>query len=151
MMSRGCARDMSRSYVPKALREQIAAEARHRCGYCLTSSNITGTPMEVDHIIPESLGGPTARENLWLACSMCNDHKGNRIAAPDPHTGEMLRIFDPRRQVWHDHFGWSTEGDLVVGKTPTGRATIAAVRLNRAELVEARRGWIIVGWHPPRD
>jgi hypothetical protein len=85
---------MSRSHVSRALREQITAEARHRCGYCLTSSSITGTPMEVDHIIPESLGGLTVRENLWLACSMCNDHKGNRIAAPDPHTGEILRIFD---------------------------------------------------------
>ncbi|MBU0677986.1 MAG: HNH endonuclease, partial [Verrucomicrobia bacterium] len=69
---------MSRSYIPKALREQVAADARHRCGYCLTSSNIIGTPMEIDHIIPESLGGLTIRENLWLACSMCNDHKGTR-------------------------------------------------------------------------
>jgi hypothetical protein len=71
-------------------------------------------------------------EALWRAARTC--------LAPDPHTGEMVRIFDPRRQVWPDHFGWSTEGDLIMGKTPTGRATIAAVRLNRAELVEARRG-----------
>lgn len=142
---------MSGSRVPRALRQQIAAEARHRCGYCLTSSSITGTPMEIDHIVPESLGGPTVRENLWLACSMCNDHKSNRIAAPDPHSGEIVRIFDPRRQVWSDHFEWSTEADLIVGKTPTGRATIVAVRLNRAEVVEARRGWVIARWHPPKD
>ncbi|XXT83601.1 HNH endonuclease signature motif containing protein [Sorangium sp. So ce726] len=77
--------------------------------------------MEIDHIIPESLGGPTARENLWLACSMCNDHNGNRIAAPDPHTGEVVRLFNPRQQVWLDHFGWNTEGSLIIGKTPTGR------------------------------
>jgi hypothetical protein len=82
---------------------------------------------------------------------MCNDHKGNRIAAPDPHSGEIVRLFDPRRQTWSDHFSWSTEGDLILGNTPTGRATIAAVRLNRAELVEARRGWVIAGWHPPKD
>ena len=90
---------MGRSYIARRLREQIAREARQRCGYCLTSARITGTPMEVDHIVPESLGGPTVRENLWLACSMCNDHKGNRIAAPDPSTGEVVRLFDPRRQV----------------------------------------------------
>lgn len=142
---------MSRSHIAKALRDQITKEARHRCGYCLTSARITGAPMEVDHIVPESLGGPTIRGNLWLACSMCNDHKGNRIAAPDPLTGEMVRLFDPRQQVWSDHFRWNTEGDLVVGMTPTGRATIAAIRLNRAEIVEARRGWVIAGWHPPRD
>jgi hypothetical protein len=141
---------MSRSRVGAALRRQINADARHRCGYCLTSAKIIGTPLEIDHILPESLGGPTARENLWLACSMCNDHKGNRIAAPDPIRGEIVRLFDPRRQVWLEHFGWNEEGDLIIGKTPTGRATVAALRLNRAELVEARRGWVIVGWHPPR-
>jgi hypothetical protein len=142
---------MSRSYIAKALREQIAIDARHRCGYCLTSARIIGAPMEIDHIVPESLGGPTLRENLWLACSMCNDHKGNRIAAPDPRTGEVVRLFDPRRQVWSEHFEWSLEGDVIVGRTATGRATVTAVRLNRAELVEARRGWIIAGWHPPQD
>lgn len=142
---------MSRSYIGRALREQVARDARHRCGYCLTSARITGAPLEVDHIIPESLGGLTVRENLWLACSMCNDHKGNRIAAVDPRTGEEVRIFDPRRQLWGDHFDWSGEGDVIIGKTPTGRATIAVVRLNRAELVEARRGWVSAGWHPPKD
>src|SRR6187431_3829331 len=101
---------MSRSYG-KSLREQTAREARHRCGYGLTSARITGTPMEIDHIIPESLGGLTVRENLWLACSMCNDHKGNRIAAHDPYTGAIVRIFDPRRQAWQEHFDWSPEGD----------------------------------------
>jgi hypothetical protein len=142
---------VSRSHVSRALREQVAAEGQHRCGYCLTSSSITGTPMEIDHLIPESLGGPTSADNLWLACSMCNDHKGNRIAAADPQTGEVVRLFDPRRQLWPEHFRWSAEGDIVMGKTPTGRATVVAVRLNRAEIVEARRGWVIAGWHPPED
>ncbi|WP_437331407.1 HNH endonuclease [Sorangium sp. So ce394] len=142
---------MSRSYISKALREQVAREARHRCGFCLTSSSIIGSPMEIDHIIPASLGGLTERENLWLACSLCNEHKGNRIAASDPHTGETVRIFDPRRQAWPDHLSWSAAGDQIIGKTPTGRATVVAVRLNRAELVEARRGWVIAGWHPPKD
>lgn len=107
--------------------------------------------MEIDHIIPESLGGLTIRENLWLACSMCNDHKGTRIAAPDPRTGETVRIFDPRRQIWSEHFTWSTEGDRIIGKTPAGRATIVVLCLNRVELVEARRGWVIAGWHPPEE
>lgn len=107
--------------------------------------------MEMDHIIPESLGGPTARDNLWLACSMCNDHKGNRIAATDPITGEVVRLFDPRRQSWTDHFEWSLAGDTILGKTAIGRATIVAVRLNRVEIVEARRCWVIAGWHPPKD
>jgi hypothetical protein len=107
--------------------------------------------MEIDHIIPESLGGPTSRDNLWLACSMCNDHKGNRIAATDPISGEVVRLFDPRRQSWADHFEWNSSGDTILGKTAIGRATVVAVRLNRAEIVEARRSWAIAGWHPPTN
>jgi len=140
---------MSRSYVPKALRDQIGRDARRRCGYCLTSARITGTPMEIDHLVPESLGGLTVRDNLWLACSMCNDHKGNRIAARDPESGEVVRLYDPRRERWAAHFAWSADGALVLGKTACGRATVAAIRLNRAEIVEARRGWVGAGWHPP--
>lgn len=37
------------------------------------------------------------------------------------------------------------------GLTPTGRATVVALHLNRATLVRARQAWSHVGWHPPRD
>jgi len=85
---------MSSTYIPQALPQQVAEQARYRCGYCLTSEAVVGTPMEIDPIIPESLGGPTEEENLWLACSLCNDHKSNRIAALDSLTGEIVRLFD---------------------------------------------------------
>ena len=107
--------------------------------------------MEIDHIVPEALGGSTEEANLWLACSLCNDHKGSRIAAPDPFTGEIVRLFDPSRQFWADHFRWTPAGDMIVGTTPQGRATVVALNLNRTSLVYARRAWITVGWHPPRD
>jgi 5-methylcytosine-specific restriction endonuclease McrA len=142
---------MSRSYIPRTLRERVAAQARHRCGYCLTSEAIVGTPMEIDHIIPESIGGQTEENNLWLACSLCNDHKSDRIAALDPSTGEIVRLFDPRHQVWNEHFAWTAEGDRIVGLTPIGRATVVALNLNRPSLVKARQAWCVVGWHPPKD
>jgi hypothetical protein len=142
---------MSQTYVAKELRERVAVEARFRCGYCLTAQAVVGTPMEIDHLIPESLGGLTEESNLWLACSLCNDRKSNRIAWADPTSGEMVRLFDPRRQEWTDHFRWTASGDEIVGLTPTGRATVAALQLNRTALVEARRLWVFVGWHPPPD
>jgi hypothetical protein len=142
---------MSRTYIAKSLRERVAVQARHRCGYCLTTEAIVGTPMEMDHLIPEALGGLTEEDNLWLACSLCNDHKGDRIAAPDPVTGELVRLFDPRHQVWSDHFHWTAEGDRIVGLTPTGRATVALLNLNRPALVRARQAWVMVGWHPPKE
>ncbi|MBI1829919.1 MAG: HNH endonuclease [Planctomycetes bacterium] len=142
---------MSHSHVSKELRERVADQATYRCGYCLTAEAIVGTPMEIDHLIPESLDGLTEEDNLWLACSLCNDCKSNRIAAQDPETGQLVRLFDPRRQVWAKHFRWNEQGDAIVGLTPTGRATVAALQLNRASLVNARRLWISVGWHPPKD
>ena len=110
-----------------------------------------GTPMEIDHLLPEASGGRTEENNLWLACSLCNDHKADRIAALDPATGERVRLFDPRHQVWAEHFRWTDAGDRIIGLTPTGRTTVAALRLNRPTLVKARQLWTVAGWHPPKD
>jgi 5-methylcytosine-specific restriction endonuclease McrA len=107
--------------------------------------------MEIDHLIPESLGGLTEEVNLWLACSLCNDHKAGRIAAPDPITGETVRLFNPRQQSWNAHFRWTEQADRIVGRTPTGRATVVALNLNRPSLVRARQLWVAAGWHPPQD
>lgn len=142
---------MSTSRIPKTLRAQVVVQAHHRCGYCLTQEAVVGTPMEIDHLIPESLGGATEEANLWLACSLCNDYKGDRIAALDPATGEIVRLFDPRRQRWNEHFGWQDGGALIIGLTSSGRATVIALHLNRPVLVHSRRAWARVGWHPPVD
>lgn len=142
---------MSRTYIPKALRALVAQQARYRCGYCLTQEAIVGTPMEFDHIIPEALGGLTEEANLWLACSLCNDHKGDKVAALDPETGEVVALFNPRLQAWRDHFAWTMAGDHITGLTSVGRATVVALQLNRASLVKARQAWVSVGWHPPQD
>lgn len=142
---------MSKTYIAKTLRELVSQQAQHRCGYCLSQEAVVGMPMELDHIIPEALGGQTEEANLWLACSLCNDHKGDRIAALDPETGEFVRLFDPRREGWHDHFRWNATAEQVLGLTATGRATIIALNLNRPTLVRSRRLWIAVGWHPPID
>ena len=142
---------MSSTYFPKGLRQRVADQGRHRCGYCLTLESIAGQPMELDHLTPQSLGGPTREENLWLACGLCNAYKGDRISAQDPESGRLVRLFNPRYQVWEEHFRWADSGARVVGKTAIGRATVFALRLNRALLVEARRLWMSAGWHPPED
>src|SRR5688500_15107466 len=100
---------MSSSFIGKPLRDKVAAQAKYRCGYCLSAESIVGMPMEVDHLIPESLGGCTEEENLWLACSLCNNHKHDRIAGMDPTSGEIVRLYDPRRQIWLEHFQWTAE------------------------------------------
>lgn len=108
--------------------------------------------MEVDHLLAEANGGRTVRGNLWLACTPCNKRKGNRRRVKDPVTGRLVRLFNPRRDAWNDHFRWAQGGLLIEGITPIGRAMVEALKLNLpATRIEARRRWISVGWHPPAE
>ena len=105
----------------------------------------------IDHIIPEAAGGQTARENLCLACHSCNEFKGAQVEVHDPLTGGRVLLFHPRRQQWREHFCWSEDGSEIIGLTPVGRATVAALNMNHFAIVEARRRWARVGWHPPQE
>lgn len=142
---------MSGDYVPDALRRRVAHQARHRCGYCLRTEELMGMPMSVEHIQPQALGGATIEENLWLSCRRCNEFKGVQTQAIEPETGGLVPLFNPRHQVWKEHFTWSGDGTEIVGKTPCGRATILALRLNNPEIIVTRRLWVSVGWWPPQD
>jgi hypothetical protein len=140
-----------RRRISKALRRRVAAQARHRCGYCLTSQRISGAQMHIEHIVPLSRGGASDETNLWLACAWCNSYKGDKTHALDPVTGEDVPLFNPRTQRWADHFCWSDDGIKIVGLTSTGRATVLALRLNNEFILPARRHWVMAGWHPPQE
>ena len=107
--------------------------------------------LELEHLFPRSLGGLTVEDNLWLACSACNQYKGVRTAGEDPKSGRLVRLFNPRHQAWNSHFAWIDSGIRISGKTAVGRATIEALQLNRSILVGSRRIWVAAGWHPPKD
>jgi hypothetical protein len=134
--------------ISKALRERIAAEAGHRCGYCLTDQAVSGAQMHIEHLTPRACGGASEPANLWLSCAWCNSYKGTQTAAIDPDTGDLVSLFNPREQRWSDHFAWTDGGVRILGLTPTGRATVEALRLNNPYIVPARRLWAVAGWHP---
>lgn len=136
-------------HIPADLRRRVSERARQCCEYCRTMECFSSDPLTVDHIIPRSLSGRTESFNLALACHGCNQHKATRVKAVDPATGEEAGLFDPRRHHWEDHFGWTENFTLIVGLTPTGRSTIAALKLNRAGLVNLRRVLYSINAHPP--
>jgi hypothetical protein len=96
-------------------------------------------------------GGTDDEENLWAYCQPCNGFKQARTQARDPLCGALVPLFNPRRQRLGEHFAWERGGRMIVGRSAIGRATVAALQLNRDELVEARDLWIEAGWHPPGD
>src|SRR5262249_22621025 len=121
---------MSSERPSRGLRRRVGDRARWRCEYCLSPAAFSTQPLEVDHVIPRSKGGLTTPENLALSCG-CNSYKGDRTYARDPKTGRSVPLFNPRRQRWSRHFAWSEDFLTILGRTASGRATIAALRLNR--------------------
>ncbi|MCA9997307.1 MAG: HNH endonuclease [Anaerolineales bacterium] len=140
-----------RQAVPQQLKQQVMEDAKYRCGYCLTQQRIIGRPLSMEHLLPVARGGETTRANLWLACRRCNEFRGARTEALDPMTGTMATLFNPRTQSWSTHFIWSDDSTEIIGLTPTGRATVATLRLNNADIKQARGLWVLIGLHPPSD
>ena len=140
---------MPRQHISRIQRQRVATVAGGRCAYCHTSERVIGPFLEIDHIVPEAAGGTATDHNLTLACPLCNSHKSDRTHAPDPETGAMSPFFHPNEQDWRDHFDWFDNGAIIVGKTPVGRATVAALDMNHPDYVATRRLWVAVGWHPP--
>jgi hypothetical protein len=102
--------------------------------------------MHVEHINPHGGDSPV---NLCLACSSCNLSKATAVSANDPQTDGDTPLFNPRTQLWQDHFQWVDGGLRLRGKTATGRATILRLKMNQVRLIRARRNWITAGNHPP--
>jgi hypothetical protein len=111
-----------------ALREAVRERAGNCCEYCHLPTKASILPSEMDHIIPEKHGGATEPANLALACCYCNRFKGPNLSGLDPVSGEMVRLFHPRQDAWHEHFSW--EGVALVGRSPVGRATIQVLGIN---------------------
>ncbi len=139
---------MSR-YVAEQVRRAVHERARGLCEYCYCSMFFSPDPFEVEHIVPVVRGGPTQLANLALSCRGCNLGKSDKVTAQDKATESIVPLFNPRFHLWAEHFVWGNDYTLIVGLTPTGRATVATLRLNRPEVVNLRRVLRLVGEHPP--
>ncbi|MCU0704070.1 MAG: HNH endonuclease [Fimbriiglobus sp.] len=141
---------MPREHVPAEVVRRVWATAGHRCGYCLAPQHLVFASLEIEHVIPLAAGGTNDESNLWLACPICNGHKSSKTTCTDPVTQEVHPLFHPRTQNWHEHFAWSEDGVRIVGRTPIGRATVAALQLDTEPIaLEVRSFWVSAGWHPP--
>jgi hypothetical protein len=129
-------------------RRAVVARAGGGCEYCRTPQDYATQAFAIEHIFPRGLGGPDTLENAALACDGCNEHKHIKTAAPDPLDGTPAPLFHPRRQRWRDHFAWADDFTRVAGLTPTGRATVEALHLNRPGLVNLRALLRAAGQHP---
>jgi hypothetical protein len=94
-------------------------------------------PFHVEHIVSRQHGGTDDPGGLALACDRCNAYKGPNLTSIDPDTGIVTALFNPRGDVWSDHF--AAHGGHILGLTPTGRATVRLLNMNALRRVELRQ------------
>jgi hypothetical protein len=141
---------MSDERVTPELQQQVVERARSCCEYCYSQARYATQSFSIEHIIARNKGGIAALDNLALSCQGCNNHKYNKIEGRDPVSGQTVSLYHPRQQRWEDHFVWNEDYTLIIGITPTGRATVETLRLNREGVVNLRRVLYMMGEHPPQ-
>ena len=120
----------------RELLKRVRELAADRCDYCRLPRTFDPLPFQIDHVIAQQHGGETELANLAWCCLHCNKHKGPNIAGIDPQSGDIVRLFHPRRQRWGRHFRW--EGATLIGLTKNARATIRVLAINDPDAVEFR-------------
>jgi hypothetical protein len=124
--------------VIEALRQAVRERAHDRCEYCrIHQDDIPFMSLQIEHVKPRQHGGNDTLDNLALACYRCNKFKGPNLTAIDPRTDKLVRLFNPRRQRWSEHF--SRRGVLILGRTAVGRATVELLRMNAVKRQSLRR------------
>ena len=139
------------SWISAKIRAKVRKDLRNRCSYCLLPQGILSSLLEIEHILPVSEGGSHEEYNLCLACRECNSHKSSKVYVLDYETEQTVRLFNPRTQVWNEHFEFVENGSVIIGKTACGRATVTALKMNIKQAVDARKMWVMAGWYPPKD
>ena len=116
----------------KTLSLYLLDRAGFRCEYCrapLTPE--TAHYFESDHVFPRSRGGVDDAHNRAVACSSCNRKKSNVTQHADPKSGVMAEVYNPRIHDWSKHFENSKISGVIIGRTPTGRATVQLLCLDQ--------------------
>lgn len=137
---------MSQTYISVELRRQVILRASSCCEYCRLSSEDSLFSFQIDHIIPEKHDGETIFSNLALSCASCNGFKGSEIASYDKDSGLLTPLYNPRIQIWDEHF--QLDGAIIKTISSIGRVTVKILKLNRDEHIKERIGLMRLGRYP---
>jgi len=132
--------------IPDSLRSAVAKRADFRCEYCRRPESDSFLRYQADHILSRKHGGTTTLENLAFACPTCNNFKGTDFGTILTDEEIVVRLFNPRKQIWFDHFEVA-DGEIIA-KTDIGVATIKILKLNEVSRILERLDLITAGLFP---
>lgn len=139
---------MSR-YISDDLRHLIASRADYLCEYCLIHEDVTFFGCQIDHIISMKHGGPTEADNLAYACTFCNRNKGSDIGSIVLETGHLVRFYNPRVDMWADHF--QLNGSQIKPLTEIGEVTARILGFNNNDRIMEREELMRSGQYPTKE
>ena len=128
---------MSR-YIPESIRELVGQRANFRCEYCPVYEKHSFLAFHREHIIRLKHGGSSDLDNLAYSCPICNINKGSDIATFIESSKDPVRFFNPRFDLWSDHFSVDTSG-LIVPNSDIGEATCKILDLNSSDSIIERK------------
>lgn len=151
----------------KELRDKFLEALREvfkgKCAYCESVIPLETSRSEYDHFRPKGGARGLDKEfstdhywwltydwnNIYLSCTLCNQYKstwfpveGKRIPLNTPYkeviSHEKALLIDPCIDKPEEHLIYNEEGEVDF-LTPKGKTTIEIIKLNRIELVRARK------------
>jgi HNH endonuclease len=122
--------------VSDTSRKTVFKRAFFLCEYCLIHQSNSYLPLQLEHILSQKHYVWHSLLNLASACYLCNRLKGSDIATILPPDFSLIRLYNPRNDVWLEHFELS--GSLILPKTKIGQATVKVLKLNSDERVLER-------------
>ncbi|MBL7813901.1 MAG: HNH endonuclease [Saprospiraceae bacterium] len=135
---------MSRHHISNDLRQKVVKRANFCCEYCLVPEAFLATVFHIEHIRSIKHGGKTLLNNLAYACPHCNQNKGSDVATfLNDESDELIRFFNPRIDVWHEHFEIN-EGEIVP-KTNLAKVTIRILNINQIDRIIFRKALMDAG------
>lgn len=117
-------------------RQLVRERANLCCEYCGRTQVSSTFPLQIEHVIPKKHGGADADMNLALACMDCNLAKGPNLAGRESGSEQLVPLFNPRDQVWNEHF--ERRGVLILGRTAVGRVTANVLNFNSEDRLAQR-------------
>lgn len=119
------------NYVSAEIRLAVSERAGYICEYCLIAEDDSYYRHQIEHIISLKHSGSSEPENLALSCVYCNRNKGSDIASLMEESNELVRFYNPRNDVWSQHF--RLDGVNIQPLTEIGHATSRILQFNNED------------------
>jgi 5-methylcytosine-specific restriction endonuclease McrA len=100
---------MRRIYISVSLQKEVITRSKGYCEYCHLPASFSPNSFNFEHIMPLIRNGLTVLSNLAYSCGGCNAYKKDKIQAIAPLTRQFYPLFNPRTDIWFDHFEWNND------------------------------------------